>query len=58
MVEEEGDDWLKSNVDCPYFDNMSTGIVNNKNNKRKTYYSNKVGNKRFKKGKVKKYVLL
>lgn len=56
MVEEEGSDWLKSSVDCPYFNSMSTGIVNSKN-KRKTYYSNKGGNKRFKKGKVKKYVI-
>lgn len=35
---------------------MPTGIVNNKNNKRKTYHSNKGGNKRFKRGKSKKYV--
>jgi len=32
---------------------MSTGIAN-KNKKRKTYYSSKGGNKRFKKGKAKK----
>lgn len=55
-MEEEGEDWLKSSADCPYFDDMSTGIVNNRNNKRKTNYSNKGGNKRFKRGKVKKYV--
>jgi len=36
---------------------MNTGVVNNKSNKRKTYYSNKGGNKRFKRGKTKKYVL-
>jgi len=53
--EEEGGDWLKTSTDCPYFDDMATGVVNNKN-KRKTYYSNKGGNKRFKRGKSKKYV--
>lgn len=52
---DEGD-WLKSSEDCPYFDSISTGIVNNKNNKRKAYHSNKSGNKRFKKTKYKKYV--
>lgn len=36
---------------------MATGVVNNKN-KRKTYYSNKGGNKRFKRGKSKKYVYM
>ncbi|XP_025411035.1 Bloom syndrome protein homolog isoform X1 [Sipha flava] len=49
----EEDDWLKLSSDCPYFDSISTGIGNNKNNKRKTYYSNKGGNKRFKKSKNK-----
>ncbi|XP_026809821.1 Bloom syndrome protein homolog [Rhopalosiphum maidis] len=51
-IEEEGGDWLKTSTDCPYFDDMATGVVNNKN-KRKTYYSNKGGNKRFKRGKTK-----
>ncbi|XP_022183329.1 Bloom syndrome protein homolog [Myzus persicae] len=50
--EEEGEDWLKTSTDCPYFDDMATGVVNNKN-KRKTYHSNKGGNKRFKRGKNK-----
>ncbi|KAL5239921.1 hypothetical protein ACI65C_007331 [Semiaphis heraclei] len=50
--EEEGGDWLKTSTDCPYFDDMATGVVNNKN-KRKTYHSNKGGNKRFKRGKSK-----
>jgi len=36
---------------------MATGMVNNKS-KRKTYYSNKGGNKRFKRGKSKKYVYM
>ncbi|XP_025200785.1 Bloom syndrome protein homolog isoform X2 [Melanaphis sacchari] len=50
-IDEEGD-WLKTSTDCPYFDDMTTSVVNNKN-KRKTYYSNKGGNKRFKRGKSK-----
>lgn len=50
------EDWLKLSSDCPYFDSISTSVVNNKNNKRKTYYLNKGGNKRFKKSKHKKYV--
>jgi len=50
---EEGADWLKTSEDSPYFDDMNTGVVNNKSNKRKTYYSNKGGNKRFKRGKTK-----
>jgi len=54
---EEGGDWLKTSTDCPYFDDMATGVVNNKN-KRKTYHSNKGGNKRFKRGKSKKYVYM
>jgi len=54
---EEGEDWLKTSTDCPYFDDMATGVVNNKN-KRKTYQSNKGGNKRFKRGKSKKYVYM
>lgn len=56
-IEEEGGDWLKTSTDCPYFDDMATGMVNNKS-KRKTYYSNKGGNKRFKRGKSKKYVYM
>lgn len=55
--EEEGGDWLKTSTDCPYFDDMATGVVNNKN-KRKTYHSNRGGNKRFKRGKSKKYVYM
>lgn len=54
---EEEESWLKTSVDCPYFNNVSTGIVNN-NKKRKMYYSNKGGNKKFKRGKAKMYVYL
>lgn len=55
---EEENDWLRTSVDCPYFDNMTTDVVNNTNsNKRKAHYSNKGGNKRFKRSKTKKYVL-
>lgn len=53
--EGEEEDWLKLSSDCPYFDSISSSTVKNKSNKRKPYYSNKGGNKRFKKGKSKKY---
>lgn len=51
---EEEESWLRTSTDCPYFDDMPTGIVNNKNKKRKANYSNRGGNKKFKKGKNKK----
>lgn len=53
---EEEDNWLNNGEDCPYFDEISTGIVNTKNNKRKTNYANRGPNKRFKRGKSKLYV--
>lgn len=53
---EEEDNWLNNGEDCPYFDQISTGIRNPKNNKRKTNYGNRGPNKRFKRGKSKLYV--
>lgn len=57
MEVEEEVDWLKTSVDCPYFDDVPTGIANNKNKRKK--YTNKGGNyKRFKRAKSKTYVYL
>ncbi|XP_050543933.1 recQ-like DNA helicase Blm [Daktulosphaira vitifoliae] len=53
---EGEDNWLKTSVDCPYFDDMNTGVTNQREGrKRKPFYSSKSGGsfKKFKKGKAK-----
>lgn len=53
---EDENDWLKTSVDCPYFDDMNTGVTNPRGGKkRKPFNSARSGGnfKRFKKGKAK-----
>lgn len=55
-MEVEEVDWLKTSVDCPYFDDVPSGLASNKNKRKKYMY--KGGNKRFKRAKTKTYVYL